>query len=306
MSEEQATEVSESQANIETSPSPSPEPSRPAGYEPVDYNLISDETLREQVKARNDYLYRQIKDQKRTDITLKQYRDIASEQARRIEELTNGFTGVVNHLQEKSTAETEASLKAQMRTAYESGDTGTYLTLQDQLDDLRLEKKLAAKEKKEAPRAAPEKIQQFDDGPGLPPEDQSVIDNWQDERDESGSLLRPWAHNRSNDQNKPDPIFEAGLRETISVLGNPIYKNYTMEQKMAEVDRRMGMKKTTPQQNVMGGNLTSARKSGKLTLSPKQQEIAIKTKFGGPKAKSDAEHLDAYRQQLEKSKGARK
>jgi hypothetical protein len=89
------------------------------------------------------------------------------------------------------------------------------------------------------------------------------------------------------------------------VLRNPNFQNATMEQKMAEVDRRMGVKKSASRQTVMGGGLTGNRKTNKLTLSPKQQEIALKT---GSRDKSDAEKIDWYRKQLEKvnqRKGAR-
>ncbi len=85
------------------------------------------------------------------------------------------------------------------------------------------------------------------------------------------------------------------------------YAHLTIDQKLAEVDKRMGVSKPAARQNVLAGNLTSARKSPKVSLSPKQEQIAIRTKFGGPKAKSDAEHLEAYRKQIEATKrnGAR-
>lgn len=272
------------------------------GYDPIDFDTASPA----EVKTRFDYLYRQIKDQKRTDSALKQYKQVAQEQSRRIEELTNVYTGVVSHLQDKSFTESESVLTQQMQVAFESGDTKTYLDAQNKLIDLKADKKLAATQKKTAPKQEVQQ-QQFDSDDALPPEDQRVVDTWQDERDESGILLRPWAHNKSNDPNNPDPEYMAALSETFSVLRNPRLSHLTMEQKMAEVDRRMGVKKTTPKQNVMGGGLTGNRISNKITLSTKQQEIAIRTKFAGPKAKSDAEHLDAYRKQIEQSKkGARK
>lgn len=274
---------------------------KPLGYYPIDFKTASPE----EIESRFNYVYKQVKDQKRTDQTLRQYREIAEQQAKEIENLTKGFTGVVNHLQDKTLTETESQLKQTMRAAYEAGDTDKYLAAQDKLDDLRLEKKLSARNTKEAPK--PEvKTQSFDNGPGLPPEDQEVVDAWQDERDDSGKLLRPWAHNNSNNHDKPDSLYIAALNETFSVLRNPRFENYTMEQKMAEVDRRMGVKKSSPSQNVMGGGLTGNRKTSKLTLSPEAEKLAVRTKFGGPKAKSDAEHIEAYRKQLEKSTGARK
>jgi hypothetical protein len=79
------------------------------------------------------------------------------------------------------------------------------------------------------------------------------------------------------------------------------FSHLSFEDKLDELDKRMGTKKQRSGQNsVMGGNFTPRGKSGKVTLTAKQQEIAVRTKFGGPKAKSDAEHLEAYRKQIER------
>lgn len=274
---------------------------KPAGYYPIDFETASPQ----EIKERHDYLYRQIKDQKRTDQTLRQYREIASEQSRRIEELTTGFTGVVGHLQEKAFTDNEAAINQTMQAAWEAGDTKAYLMAQSKLIDLKAGKKAAELQQKNAPKQE-QKPQQpatnYDGDGGLSPEDQRVVDSWQGERDDSGQMLRPWAFNRSNDPNNPDPQYIYALSETRAVLMSPRFQNATMEEKMQEVDRRMGVTKSTPKQSVMGGGFTGARKTAKLTLSPKAQEIAVKTKFGGPQAKTDAEHIEAYRKQMETTK----
>ena len=96
----------------------------------------------------------------------------------------------------------------------------------------------------------------------------------------------------------------AGLMETKAVLSSPLYANKSIAEKMAEVDRRMGVQKPQAKQGVLGGGLTGQRKTSKLTLSPEAQKIALKTKFAGA-GKTDAEHLEAYRKQIESSKGAK-
>jgi hypothetical protein len=273
---------------------------KPPGYDPVDPKTATPE----EIQDRFNYMFRQIKDQKRTDQTLRQYKEIAAEQARQLEELTNGFTGVVNHLQDKTFNETESQLTQAMQTAFEAGDTKAYLDAQNKLLDLKADKKVAALQKKNAPKQERKTELQTQEEIELAPEDQLVVDTWQDERDETGNILRPWAHNRGTTEN-PDPQYLAALQETFAVLRNPNFQNATMEQKMAEVDRRMGVKKSASRQTVMGGGLTGNRKTNKLTLSPKQQEIALKT---GSRDKSDAEKIDWYRKQLEKvnqRKGAR-
>lgn len=278
------------------------------GYDPVDFATATPEEL----KQRYDYLYKQVKDGKRTEKTLNEFRRIAAEQAQRIEELTTGFTGVVDHLTNQSFAEKEAALENKFKEAYETGDTVKLIALQRELAELTAKKIVAEKEKKQAPKqeqkpannAAAIAKDAYEDGE-ISFEDKSYVNAWQDERDESGNLLRPWAFNRSSDPSRPDPQHIAALAETQAVFMSPRFANATMEQKMAEVDRRMGTQTRSGRQNVMGGNLTSAKKPSKITLSSKQQEIATRTKFAGP-GKSDAEHLEAYRKQIEQTrKGAK-
>lgn len=285
----------------ETRPS-APASNKSAGYDPIDFATATPE----QIQQRHDYLYKQIKDQKRTEGALREYKKIAQEQSRRIDELTNGFTGVVSHLQEKSFTENEAQLEDTLQKAWDAGDHKAYVKAQTQLVLLQSKKDGAAKEDKRAPARTEQKpIEYQDSGSGLEPEDQRVVDSWQEEKDESGTLLRPWAYNRSNDPQRPDRQFARGLFEMKDVLEDDKFP--TMADKVAEVDRRMGVQKQGSKQTVMGGGLTGNRKTSKLTLSDKQRDIAVKTKFGGPKAKSDADHIEAYRKQIEisKSKGVR-
>ena len=81
------------------------------------------------------------------------------------------------------------------------------------------------------------------------------------------------------------------------------------KENLAEVDRRMGIKQNNGGQAVLGGTLTTRGKSSKITLSPQQERIAVKTKFGAKQgAKSDADYIAAYRKQIESvqsSKGGR-
>jgi len=276
-------------------------PSKPAGYDPVDPRTASPE----EVEARLTYLYRQVKENGRT---LNEFKGIAKSQSERIEELMSGYGEVVGHLNAKQTGEIETQLKNEMRAAFEAGDNARYLDAQDKLDDIRLEKKLAAKAPKQEARQAPAQSAEPAGESWVDDDDLKVINEWQAEKDESGKLLRPWAHNTSKDPNHPSEEYETALLEMQAVLKSPKFKNKSIEEKVAEVDRRMGMTKAPTQNTVMGANLTRGGKTSKLTLSPRQQEIALKTvSLDGKKIKSDADKLEWYRSQLEKtSKGARK
>lgn len=268
-----------------------PQGGKEAGYYPIDFENASPQ----EIKERYDYLFKQIKDNKRNERTLNEYRRLAAEQSDQIAQLTQGFNGVVNHLQTKNIAETETSLKQQMQTAWEKGDNNTYFQLQDKLDDLRLDKKLAAKtqsqpQQQQQVKNASQYAQQAQMSGDFTERDVSVASGWQDETDERGQLLRPWAFGT-------DPQHAIAIEEAKIVFSNPRFANFSTEKKLEEVDRRMGLAKRSVGQTVMGANLTIPGKTSKLTLTPKQQEIAIKTKYAG-KGKSDTEHLDAYRKQI--------
>lgn len=287
-------------------------PQRQAYAPFVDLSDLPEEK-RQAIEARFDHFSRLMR---KNDRVLNEYRGITSEQSRRIDELSNGFGTVVGHLQERTFSDTETQLTEAMHAAHESGDTRAFIDAQNKLIELKAEKKIAEQQRKAAP-AQPNRAPipsareitngAYEDG-DLTQSDMSFINSWQDETDDSGMPLRPWARSRSHDPHNPDPMYVAALAETQAVWMHPRFANKSVEEKMAEVDRRMGVARAAPRQSVMGGGLTGAKKTNKITLSPKQADIAIKTKFGGPKAKSDAEHIDAYRKQLEKTnsrKGAR-
>lgn len=286
---DQTTEATQEQA---------PDEGKPAGYDPVDPNTATPE----QVQERINYLYRQVKDDKRT---LNEYRRIAQQQSQQLAELTNGMGTVVNHLQDKNFADNEAQLAALRQQAWEKGDSKAYDEINDKLIEIKLNKKLTATQRQvvqpqqqqpaQYNNAAEIAQRGVQDGE-LDPNDARLIAAWQDERDENGNQLRPWSYSNS-------PLHMQAAAEAAAVWRNP--KFTTTEQRIAEIDRRMGVAKRTVSPTVMGANLTNRGKSNKVTLTPKQQEIALR--MGGSK-KTDAEKLDWYRKQVESvksTKGAR-
>lgn len=287
MSEE--TDNSTVESTVETTAPASTETTgRPAGYEPVD----PQNSTPEQVQERINYLYSQVKN---SDREKREMRNILAEQSKLLTELSTSQNAVVNHLQDKSITETESSLRSQMKSAWEKGDNDTYFALQDKLDDLRIEKKMAAKNKpatvQQQPQNASQYAQQAQGTGELSETEYRITETWQNETDDSGNLIRPWAFGN-------DPNHRAALVEAQAVFNNPRYANMSYEKKLEEVDKRMGTAKRSVSQAVMGGNLTTPTKTSKLTLTPKQQEIAIKTKYAGA-GKTEAEHLEAYRKQVQ-------
>lgn len=280
-----------------------PQNNRPAGYEPIDEITATPE----QVKERLTYLYSQVKTGERTTKELKK---IAADQSRLIGELTQGFNGVVNHLQDKSNIDTEANLKNQLQQAFERGDNAAYIDIQTKLIDLGVQKKVQSVTRQQPVQQHQQQPRTYQDASHiasdaldngeLSPQEYQATEMWQNEKDASGNLMRPWAYATSS-------MHIQAVKEAQAVWANP--KFTTNEQRLAEVDRRMGVQKPNQQQSVMGGNLTTPAKQSRITLSPEIQKFAIRTKFAGSKAKSDAEHIEAYRKQIEKTRqsiGARK
>jgi hypothetical protein len=281
---------------------PAQQPQRPPGYDPVDLSDLPPEKAGA-IKQRMDFLYRQVKDSRRE---IDHFKNMTSQ---KIDELIGGMGQMADHLHEKTFAETESQLRQQLRAAYESGNTGEIVDLQERLAEVKAEKKLAEMEKKQGreekpqpqPRPQPQGAPMIDAG------EQFYVNAWQDERDESGNLLRPWAFNRGTAES-PSPEYADAMREVMAVMNSPRFSGATIEQKMAEVDRRMGVSARQPRQAVMGGGLTGQRKTANVSLSPEAERLAVRTKFGGPNAKSDAEHVEAYRKFKEQTmqKGARR
>lgn len=287
----------------ERTPDPKPRDDKPAGYNPVDVTTASPD----EIKDRLDYLYKQVKPTQRE---LKEYKQIAADQSKLIEELQSGQHAIIDHLQTDANTKAETVLRQQMQEYLEIGNTQAYVEAHEKLTELKI--------KKSQPKVSPQKTETqkqayagakqigndaFERGE-ISADDERYVEQYQTEKDESGRSLRPWTVNKSNDPNNPDPEFMEGLIEARAVFTNKRYENWTMAQKLAELDKRMGVAQTAGSQSVMGGNLTMRPKNTKITLSPKQQEIALRTKYAGPK-KSDADHLEAYRKQIEKVKGAR-
>lgn len=267
--------------------------SKPPGYYPIDVESAS----KEEVAQRLNYMFRQIKDNER-------YRHkadkVMADQSKMLDEIVNGMGVVASHLQDKTFNETEAQFMQEMQAAHESGDTRAYMAAQSKLINLGVQKELAVQQRKLAPNQ--EEKQAEADQPVF---DESAISPstraWQEERDERGNHLRPWTQ-------PIHPRYQQAFAELMAIKRNPSMANASEEQVMAEVDRRMGVNKQSPKQTVMGGALTGSRKMSKITLTPELEKLAIRTKFGGPKAKSPADHIEAYVKQMEQvrsQKGAR-
>ncbi len=279
------------------------------GYAPVDLSDLPEEKQK-QIQDRLNYMFRQVKDQNRT---LGQYRTVADQQAAQINELMNGMGQVVNHITEKTFEDTEASLTDQLLDAQQTGNTKLFLEINNKLVDLKVRKATAPKSPQQTQQpkqynSASEMANASMEGGSLSAEDTRVVDAWQNQRDANGQLLRPWAH--TNDI-KNDKQYQGVVREAEAVFNNPRFEHLSMDQKLAEVDRRMGLQRSNTMgngQSVMGGNLTNQKKSGTIRLTPEQEKIAIRMNVGSKKSdkpRTDADKITAYIEQMKKVQSSR-
>lgn len=271
------------------------------GYYSVDLSHLP-EDVRKPIEDRFNYFFRQVKDQNRT---LGQFRSVAEQQSAQINELMSATTQVVDHLQNRSFEDTEATLKATIRQAKIAGDTDAEFDATDKLIELKASKMMAAKTQPKAENQSTQRINSINQisdearsAGEISPEDHSVFNAWMNEKDQSGNLVRPWAF--TNDMN--DPHFKGIVTEASAVFSNPRFANAAIDQKLTEIDRRMGVNRQVAQ-SVMGGNLTTNKKSGTIRLSPDQEKIAIRMNVGarkGEKPRTDAEKISAYIEQMKK------
>ena len=290
---------------------------------PVDLSTLPDD-IRAPIEARFSTLTRKMGNQERKYTgELSEWRKIAEEQSKVIEELQSGMGMVVDHLQGKSLSERETALTHELTRAHETGDVPAFIKANNDMQRLQAEKLQSEQRQKQQPKKertqaaqngqhykSAGEIAAASEGDGeLTSDDARAITAWQSERDASGVTLRPWSQSRTPDK----PLDDARYRRAVTVSaevfdddpdsGNP-FAGKSVAEKLAEVDRRMGVQKPASQQSVLGGSLTNRSKSQTLALSPQAENIAVRMKLGGPKA-SREQHIKAYRDQLNEIKGTR-
>lgn len=309
--------------STETQAAEQPKDDKPPGYYPVDFDGVPEDKAKA-MRERYDYFYKQHKNMERKEAAreraLAEYREIAAQQSRQINDLTSATGQIVDHIEARTIGETEANIKKAMKEAFEAGDTTKYVDEQARLIELQSKKTALAKKNAQPNPKTETQAQAYGGQPydasqiandavsggEITQQEAQIVDSWQSETDHSGAPLRPWAFNPTGGIPQPGSPYDIALKEMASILQNRQYAHLTMDKKLEELDRRMGTQKTSRGQTVMGGSLTTPSKTNTIRLSPEIERYAVRSKFGGPKAKSDADHIAAYRKQIEtvKAKGA--
>lgn len=284
-------------------------------YDRVDLSGLP-EDIRIPIEGRFAHLSRLMKKNEiKSNSEIAKWQDLARQQHEAIEELRTGVTAVVDHLGDKGFADAENQIKAQMRAAHESGDTTAFIEANDKLAELKAKKAILSQQKQQKPKTEPKQQprQEFASGNEIANDafntgdideaDVTAIGAWISEKDETDRVVRPWAYSKTPHNPTADPVYRRALVEMAAVFDEASpFANRPMSEKLAELDRRMGTPSNRISQSVMGGNLTMPRKNAKIELSEQQKQIALKTKFGGPKAKTDQDHFNAYLESVKKVK----
>ncbi len=294
------TENDSREASQETQSTQNNDQAKPEGFDPVELTPAQ--------KARFDRIYGNMK---RYEGDAKQQKALNEALVVELTNIKNGYGEIVSHLHNTNFKDAETRLSQQRTEAWNKGDLEGYNSANDQLNEIRIKKELAADRAKQQPRQ--QQVQQQPRGLDggrvvdgardqgtLTPEEASVTHAWIAETDQNGNAKRPWASNPNDERN-----YAAAL-EAQAVFNSPLFANKPIAEKLREVDRRMGIQTQPARSNVLGaGNLTNGNKPNNIKLDPAIEKIAIRTKFGGPKAKSDQDHIDAWKQAVAKQ-GSRK
>lgn len=247
---------------------------------------------------------------KRYESESKEFRKLNEDLVREFQSLKNNQDQIVTHLQNNDYQEAESRLAQQRTDAWNKGDFEGYNAANDKINEIKIQKSLAVAAAKQQPRIQQPQQQRNVDGNrvvdhsvdqgSLTPQEADITKTWISETDQNGNFKRPWASDPG------DPRNYAAALEAQAVFNSPLFANKPIAEKLREVDRRMGIQAQPSRANVLGaGNLTNGSKPNNIKLDPAIEKIAIRTKFGGPKAKSDQDHVDAWKRVVAKSKGGR-
>lgn len=274
----------------------------PDGFNRVDFSP--------EQQARIDRLYGNMK---RYEGDAKELREINQQLINTVQQLHQGQSQIVSHLQSSDFQEAESKLRSDRDTAWQKGDMNAYNTASDKLNDIKIQKNINQEKIKAQPVRQPVQPQNgrivnpsLEQRP-LSEAEANIARSWMSETDTTGNLKRSWT-------NANDPKNYAAALEGQAVFNSPQWADKPIADKLREIDRRMGTQTTqaTGGQNVLpAGNLTRGSKPnniGNVKLDSDIEKLAIKTKFGGPKAKTDQDHVDAWKRAVLKSnaKGAKR
>lgn len=272
---------------------------KPTGFDRVEFTP--------EQQARIDRIYGNMK---RYETDSKEQRELNQRLVNELTSIQQHQQQIVSHIQGNDYQEAETKLAEDREAAWNKGDLKAFNAANDKLHEVKTQRLLAQREAKNPkPQTQPQRdnsgeriVNRAIDQGEINPVDANIARSWMAETDPTGNLKRPWT--QAN-----DPRNYAAALEGQAVFNSPAWADKSIADKLREVDRRMGLQQQNSGQNVLGaGNLTRPKQNNTIQLAPEIEKVAIRTKFGGPKAKSDQDHIEAWKKAVLKSqsKGAKK
>lgn len=277
------------------------------GYDRIDFSKLPEE-VRAEIEPRFHRMYGQVKAQ---DRKFTEAMDVMRQQSEVIAELQKGVGNVVNHLNTQDFNNAEAKAREDADAAFKRGDSRAYLAATEKVAQLSAQKTVNQTLRQQTQQQQPQQPQQQKQPTNsardvanraaqqglLDPADVSAFEAWQEERDNTGNLVRPWTKRETAGEG-----FDAALMRSASVFADPKYKNASIEQKLEAVDRMMGLDRQSPTQNVMGANLTAKAKTNNVKISADMEKVLNHLKPRGSKAKNAPDPIAWYKEQANKAK----
>jgi hypothetical protein len=269
----------------ETKPEPKPAP-RQQDEDGTDWVDIDDPKL----KARFNRLYRHTKEANaKAEKTERQVQLLAEQNLK----LQSALDKLVGGMKDEAKKKELASLKQDMKEALATGDTESFVSINERLVDMKRE----VSEPKDTAPAAP---------PPIPETEAKVLYSWQNQAGEDGEDLRPWA--------KPGhPEFAATQDMIRRIVGEADMQDAPIREILQEVDKRMAKllgrddddeEAPPPPRNTVQRAFSSPRGSRpaqreSVSLSAQERVIAEAMFMGGrgSLAKSSKEAHDLYLKQ---------
>lgn len=189
-------------------------------------------------------------------------------------------------------------LQSEYQSAIDAGDFQRQQAIQQQW--ILLEAEVKAQEILKQQNAQPKdkypptNINQTVDQYDIPQDEAVYIDAWMNEKSPSGVVVREWAQPNH-------ALFNAALAEAENVFKSPLWANKSVQERMAEVDRRMGLVKPVKQSapQVLSSNLKTSPKRDDIKLTPQEEQIAIRMRLG----KTPQESIERYKAQKRQMRG---
>lgn len=178
----------------------------------------------------------------------------------------------VDEISRSSQERNAERIKAEIKSAAETGEYDKLATLTEELV-----KVTSGAQTAKASKAEPESKQESPKTPDLSEvvgvEDEAALRRWAMEKSEDGTFLRPWLHPEHPKNQRAQGLIKA-------VLDDPEFK--TAEDKMAEVDRLMGLQKTPRVPAVLSSSATGNRGTPSKIPQATREQRAVAEEMGIP------------------------